>query len=196
MLTELSVIPSTSSDAPDGSSSFSITLSKPLDMGQTSTLEVLLILANCLEPFPAEISQSDPQLVLYHDSAYILSSHKVREQITYIRTPTSKVESHTRMEPTSRSGTELKYGPYMDQKPYTFSPIMVHFENNHPFAVVEELVREIVVSHWGSIQVTEHFQLVNAGAKLNGVFSRLAFYTIYIVLLIDDVDKILCVAKA
>ncbi|KAF2295749.1 hypothetical protein GH714_033818 [Hevea brasiliensis] len=84
-----------------------------------------------------------------------------------------KSESFTRVEPTNRVSTELKYGPYEDRTPYSFSPIIVHFENNNPFAVVEELVREVEISHWGNLQITEHYKLVHAGARHKGVFSRL-----------------------
>jgi hypothetical protein len=83
------------------------------------------------------------------------------------------VESFTRVEPTKLAGRELKYGPYEDHPPYSFSPVIVHLENNSPFAVVEELLREVEISHWGNLQITEHYKLVHAGARHKGVFSRL-----------------------
>jgi hypothetical protein len=52
--------------------------------------------------------------------------------------------------------------------------VQVHFENNSPFAVVEQLEREIEVSHWGNVYVTEHYKMRNAGAKHKGTFSRSA----------------------
>jgi hypothetical protein len=52
--------------------------------------------------------------------------------------------------------------------------VQVHFENNSPFAVVEQLEREIEVSHWGNVYVTEHYKMCNAGAKHKGTFSRSA----------------------
>ncbi|QCE07937.1 oligosaccharyltransferase complex subunit alpha [Vigna unguiculata] len=89
----------------------------------------------------------------------------------------SRVESFTVVDPTKRAGTELKYGPYENHPPYSYSPVLVHFENNNPFAVVEELEREIEISHWGSIQVTERYSLVHAGAQHKGVFSRVEYQT-------------------
>ncbi|KAF2295081.1 hypothetical protein GH714_031408 [Hevea brasiliensis] len=71
--------------------------------------------------------------------------------------------------------SELKYGPYEDRPPYSFSPIIVHFENNNPFAVVEEIVREVEISHWGNLQITEHYKLVHTGARHKGVFSRVDY---------------------
>ncbi|XP_068666158.1 dolichyl-diphosphooligosaccharide--protein glycosyltransferase subunit 1B-like [Aristolochia californica] len=172
---ELSIIPTESPDAPNGAKLFSISLLKLLKNGESATLDVSLILTHSLEPFPAEIGQSEPQLVYYRDSALMLSPYHVREQTMYIKTPTTKVESYTRVDPTVRSDTEIKYGRYEEHPPYSFSPVVVHFENNHPFAVVEELVREVEVSHWGSLQITEHYQLFHAGARHGGGFSRVEY---------------------
>lgn len=168
----LDVNPTEVLDAPNGTKYFSITLPNPLNKGETTTLEVLYILTRSQEPFPAEISQSESQLVYYRDSAEVLSPYYIKQQTTFIKTPSSKVESFTRVEPTNRASTDLKYGPYNDLPPYSFSPILVHFENNNPFAHVEELVREVEISHWGSIQIREHYTLVHAGARHKGVFSR------------------------
>ncbi|XP_061999986.1 dolichyl-diphosphooligosaccharide--protein glycosyltransferase subunit 1B [Rosa rugosa] len=171
----LEVNPTELPDAPNGTKYFKILLLNPLSAGETATLEVLYILTHSLEPFPAEISQSESQLVYYRDSAIILSPYYIKQQTTFIRTPSTKVESFTRVEPTTRAGTELKYGPYKDRPAYSYSPVLVHFENNSPFAVVEELVREVEISHWGSLQITEHYTLAHAGARHKGVFSRVDY---------------------
>ena len=175
-LARLEVKPTELPDAPNDSKYFTIYLVNPLNSGESTTLEVLYVLTHSLEPFPAEIGQSESQLVFYRDSALILSPYHIKQQTTFIKTPSTKVESFTRVEPTNRAGTEIKYGPYEDRPPYTFSPILVHFENNSPFAVVEELVREVEISHWGNIQVTEQYTLVHAGARHKGVFSRQSSY--------------------
>ncbi|XP_057477074.1 dolichyl-diphosphooligosaccharide--protein glycosyltransferase subunit 1B [Actinidia eriantha] len=171
----LDVKPKEVFDAPNGAKYFSISLLNPLKMGESVTLEVLYTLTHSLEPFPLEISQSESQLVYYHDSAIILSPYHIKQQITFVKTPSTKVESFTRVDPTDRAGTELKYGPYEDRPPYSFSPTIIHFENNNPFAVVEELVREVEISHWGSLQITERYTLVHAGARHKGVFSRVEY---------------------
>lgn len=165
--------------APNGSKFYAISLLKPLSKGENVTLEILYILTHSLEPFPLEISQSESQLVYYRDSAIILSPYSIKQQATLFKTPTNKVESFTKVEPTHRSGTELKYGAYENQTPYSFSPVIIHFENNNPFAVVEELEREIEISHWGNVQVTERYKLAHAGARHKGVFSRLGYYHLH-----------------
>ncbi|XP_052199306.1 dolichyl-diphosphooligosaccharide--protein glycosyltransferase subunit 1B [Diospyros lotus] len=171
----LDVKPTEMPEAPNGTKYFLISLLNPLSVGESVTLEVLYVLTHSLEPFPLEISQSESQLVYYHDSAIILSPYHIKKQITFIKTPTAKVESFSRVEPTDRAGTEIKYGPYEDRPPYSFSPVIVHFENNNPFAVVEELVREVEISHWGSLLITEQYKLVHAGARHKGIFSRIEY---------------------
>lgn len=168
----LVVKPTELPDAPNDTKYFSISLVNPLNSGETATLEILYVFTHSLEPFPVEISQSESQLVYYRDSALILSPYHIKQQTTFIKTPSTKVESFTRVEPTSRASNELKYGPFEDRLPYSYSPILVHFENNNPFAVVEELVREVEVSHWGNLQITEHYKLAHGGAQHRGVFSR------------------------
>ncbi|ERN08374.1 dolichyl-diphosphooligosaccharide--protein glycosyltransferase subunit 1B [Amborella trichopoda] len=171
----LPVNPTKLPSAPKGTQLFSLSLSKPLNNGESITLEVLTIFTHSLQPFPVEISQSESQFVHYRDSAVLLSPYEIKEQITYIKTPSNKIESYTRVDPTNVVGTELKYGRFNDRPAFSFLPIMVHFENNHPFAVVEELIRRIEVSHWGSVQVKEHYRLVHAGARHKGVFSRVDY---------------------
>ncbi|KAK6933384.1 Ribophorin I, partial [Dillenia turbinata] len=151
----LDVSPTELPDAPNRAKFTSISLKNPLNA--------------------VEISQSESQLVYYHDSAIILSPYFIKQQTTFIKTPNTRVESFSRVDPTSRAGTELKYGPYVDRAPYSFSPITIHFENNNPLAVVEELVREVEVSHWGSLQITDHYKLAHAGARHKGVFSRVEY---------------------
>ncbi|XP_078427914.1 ribophorin I [Wolffia australiana] len=171
----LVVKPTASSDTTDEPYLFSISLNNPLKPGLTTVLEVLLVQTHALTPFPAEIGQSETQLVYYHDSAFILSPYHILEQTTFIKTPSKRIESYSREEPTSIGAAEIKYGPYEDRVPYSVSPIIVHFENNNPFAVVEELTRIIEISHWGSVQVTEHYRLNHGGARHKGVFSRLEY---------------------
>ncbi|OWM70199.1 hypothetical protein CDL15_Pgr026049 [Punica granatum] len=171
----LDVNPAELPDGPNGTKYFSISLHNKLGAGEVATLEILYMLTHSLDPFPVEISQSESQLVYYRDSAVILSPYHIKQQTTFIKTPSSKIESFSMVEPTNRAGAELRYGPYENRSPYSYSPIIVHFENNNPFAVVEELVREVEISHWGSIQVTEQYKLAHAGARHKGVFSRVEY---------------------
>ncbi|KAK6933386.1 Ribophorin I [Dillenia turbinata] len=161
----LDVNPTEQPDGPNGAKFTSISLKNALNAGESATYEALLQLTHSLEPFPAKTSQSESQLVYYHDSAIILSPYFIKQQTTFIKTPSTRVESFSRVDPANQAGRELKYGPYVDCAPYSFSPIIIHFENNNPFAVVEELACEVEVSHWDSLQITEHYKLGHAGAR-------------------------------
>jgi oligosaccharyltransferase complex subunit alpha (ribophorin I) len=57
----------------------------------------------------------------------------------------------------------------------TFEHLNVHFTNNGPMAIFTEASRTIEVSHWGNINVEEHFEISNEGAKVKGEWGRVDF---------------------
>ncbi|KAI3459935.1 hypothetical protein Pfo_016598 [Paulownia fortunei] len=136
---------------------YSVSLPKELGKGGSLTLEVKAVYTHMLRPFPEKITQAEIQLVAFQDSAHYLSPHAV------------KVQSLTN---TKVSGSEIKYDPYENLPPFSYSPIVVHYVNSNPFAVARELIREIEISHWGNVQVTENFNLIHAGAEIAGEFSN------------------------
>ncbi|PIN14674.1 Oligosaccharyltransferase, alpha subunit (ribophorin I) [Handroanthus impetiginosus] len=154
---------------------YSVTLPKELGKGRSLTLEVKAVFTHILRPFPEKITQADVQLVAFQDSAYYLSPYAVKVQSLTVKLPEPKVESYTKLEKTKFSGSEIKYGPYEDLPQFSYSPIVIHYVSNKPFAVAQELVREIEISHWGNVQVTENYNLVHAGAEIAGEFSRLDY---------------------
>lgn len=151
---------------------YSVSLPKGLNKGDSLSFDVLAVFTHALRPFPEKITQADVQFVLFLDTAYYLSPYTVRVQSLSVKLPEAKIESYTKLESTKIHGSEIKYGPYENLPPYSFKPIRFHFENNQPFPVAQELVREIEISHWGSIQITEHYNLVHGGAQSRGEFSR------------------------
>ncbi|RVW50859.1 Dolichyl-diphosphooligosaccharide--protein glycosyltransferase subunit 1A [Vitis vinifera] len=154
---------------------YSVSLPKGLGKGESLTLDVLVVFTHSLKPFPKEITQADFQLVVFQDSGHYLSPYEVKFQSLSVKLPDARIESYTRLENTKTVGSEIKYGPYENHPPFSYSPIVVHFEQNQPFAVAEQLVREIEISHWGNVQVTEHYKLIHAGAQSKGEFSRLDY---------------------
>ncbi|CAL9146649.1 unnamed protein product [Musa hybrid cultivar] len=154
---------------------YSVSLPKGLEKGGTVSLDVLAVFAHSLQPFPEEITQADGQLVVYQDSAYYLSPYTVKVQTLGIRLPGGRVESYTKFPNAKLVVSEITYGPFENLPAFSYSPVIVHFENNYPFAVAHELVREIEISHWGNVQITEHYNLVHGGAKTKGGFSRLDY---------------------
>ncbi|CAE5964331.1 unnamed protein product [Arabidopsis arenosa] len=174
-LVNLSVREADSNGIPDSISVYSVALPKPLSKGDTLTLEVVAAFTNVLQPFPEKITQGEIHLVMLQESAQYLSPYAVESQSLSIKLPNARIESYTKLENTKLQGSELKYGPYKNLQSYSYSPIVVHFESKAAFAVAEKLVREIEVSHWGNVQVTEHYNVVHRGAQLKGEFSRLDF---------------------
>ncbi|XP_010428697.1 PREDICTED: dolichyl-diphosphooligosaccharide--protein glycosyltransferase subunit 1A [Camelina sativa] len=160
---------------PDSISVYSVGLPKTLSKGDTLTLEVVATFTNVLQPFPEKITQGEIHLVMLQESSQYLSPYTVESQSLSIKLPNARIESYSKLENTKLQGSELKYGPYKNLSPFSYSPIVVHFESKAAFSVAEKLVREIEVSHWGNVQVTEHYNVVHRGAQLKGEFSRLDF---------------------
>ncbi|KAL5984258.1 Dolichyl-diphosphooligosaccharide--protein glycosyltransferase subunit 1A [Asimina triloba] len=154
---------------------YSISLPKELAEGNSFTVDILSVFTHSLDPFPEEITQADTQLLLFQDSAVYLSPYQVTIQSLSIRLPSPRVETYTKLPNAKLVDSEIKYGPYENLPPFSYHPIVVHFENNKPFAVGEKLVREIEVSHWGNVQITEHYNLVHGGARTKGGFSRIEY---------------------
>ncbi|CAM6112002.1 unnamed protein product [Calypogeia fissa] len=168
------LLPAVPSDAesPANVSYYSVRLDKPLKKDGAVNIEIYAAYTHLLKPFPEEISQSDVQLVLYHDSAHFLSPYPVKIQTASLKAPTYRVESFTKVEGGRNSEGEIRYGPYENVPALSYVPITIHFENNSPFSVARTLEREIEISHWGSIYVTEKYDIKHAGARHKGVFSR------------------------
>lgn len=66
-------------------------------------------------------------------------------------------------------------GNQVDIAPFTTSKISVMYDNQSPAVVLTEATKQIKVSHWGNIQIDEHFTMENIGAKIKGQFSRFDF---------------------
>ena len=154
---------------------YTFPLPKTVKQGEVVTFESYVVLVHQMKPFPEEISQSDVQLVTYDDSAYILSPYPIKMQTTTFQLSSSRLESFTKVAPTKVVDTEVRYGPYENIQALKSKPVTLHFENNQPFAVVEELVREVEISHWGNVYITENYKLANKGARLKGSFSRFEY---------------------
>lgn len=154
---------------------YTLALPKAYNSGEVLTFESYVALTHQLKPFPEEITQSEYQLVKYVDNAYILTPYPVKMQTSLFKLSSTRVISYSKVGSTKAIDSEVRYGPYESIEPLTTKPITLHFENNQPFAVVTELVREVEISHWGNVYVTENYKLANKGARLKGGFSRFEY---------------------
>ncbi len=149
-----------------------IKFENPLEGGKFSTVDVYFSLIHYLKPYPVEITQNEKQFIKFIGNCYIFTPYHVSKVITSVALGTKNVESYTRIEPVSYSDSHILYGPYKDLPPFSVGEVEIHYENNSPFVIASQLLRQIEVSHWGNIAVEEEITLEHTGAKLKGPFSR------------------------
>ena len=76
---------------------------------------------------------------------------------------------------TDKKQRVIRYGPYKDACPLLFDFLNIHFTNNGPMAIFTEASKTYEVSHWGNINVEEHFEIFNEGAAVKGEWGRVDF---------------------
>ncbi|CAH0481353.1 unnamed protein product [Peronospora belbahrii] len=161
---------------PEDVTLYTIFLDKPLDKGEMGSVKVSAYFTRTLKPYPAEIKQSEDQLVLFDASYLVTSPYVTKKQATKLKLSTSKVESIHAAEPVARKGFVVILGPYNDINAFAAgmeaSPLSVHYKNHAPFATITKLTREIEVSMWGRVSFEEVYDMEHTGAKLKGGFSR------------------------
>lgn len=149
-----------------------IKLKEALKPKNILNVDIEIVLTGLVTPYPEEIKQKDKQFVQYFGNHYVYSMYKVTSQKTTLQLGTKKVESFSKLNPTSQIDTTIVYGPYKNIEPFSMHKLSVHYENNSPFLIVSQLIRSIELSHWGNIAVEESIELRHEGAKLKGSFSR------------------------
>lgn len=154
---------------------YKVSLGSSLEKDASVTLNVETVFSHKLEPFPTKIGQSEKQQVVYKANTYVYSPYLVKEQKTTVKLPSSTIESYSRLKPSSSNDNAISYGPYKEVKAFKTHEMKIHFENNAPFVVVNEMKRWIEVSHWGNIAVEETYHMTHEGAKLKNHFSRYDF---------------------
>jgi oligosaccharyltransferase complex subunit alpha (ribophorin I) len=148
-----------------------VDLKEGVKAGAAASLIIVATFTRTIVPFPAEIRQEQQQLVNYADSVYFFTPYKTVKQSTTVKLASSTVESYTKKQSTQR-GSEIEYGPFTDIEGFDSSPLYIHYQNNAPFATATRMIKEIEISHWGNVAITENYDLTHSGAKLTGPFSR------------------------
>ncbi|PWZ01771.1 Ribophorin I [Testicularia cyperi] len=152
--------------------------------GITLTLE--LALNHATQPLPAEVKQTDPQLLLWHGDASIRSPYPTVAGSVKVKAPSPKIASYQPVDLATKSGSIVTYGPFSDLKP--FDPATgiqqgsLHFQSDLPQASIVSLHRTAEISHWGdALSIEDRVLIRNTGPRLKGHFSRIehqmaAFY--------------------
>ncbi|VDN58751.1 unnamed protein product [Dracunculus medinensis] len=152
-----------------------VELLNSISAGEKSTITIEYFVTQILKPFPAAITQSEVQFVVYEGNVHAASAYNVLKETSTVILPQGKLESYTPVSPSRTESGKIIYGPYENVKPMAVKKIKVHAENNSPFVVATNVERLIEVSHWGNIAIEEKIALVHKGAELKGPFSRLDF---------------------
>lgn len=155
-----------------------VVLKNAVPKGETGHVKLTTYFTRVLTPFPAEIKQTEDQLVVYEDAHVLVSPYETETQTTKLKLPSGKVESYSQVEPVTRKGSAITYGPYNKVQPLAAgaAPSMrIHFKNHSPFLTMTNLVREVEVSMWGRVSIEEVYDLQHSGAKLKGGFSRFEY---------------------
>lgn len=151
---------------------YAVKLQSALGSGQSVTFVFTSVMSHTLKPHPANIAQSEKQLVIFKDSHYVFSPYLVKKQTTNVKLSSATIESFSKLKPSSSSESTITYGPYKEISAFKKSEMKVHYENNSPFLTVNEMTRWIEVSHWGNVAVEETYSMTHTGAGLKGHFSR------------------------
>lgn len=77
-------VPAEVAGAPSGAVCHSVKLGAPLAAGEVASLSVSAVLAKAQTPFPAEITQTEQQLMTYTDNVYVMSPYAVSAQTTEV----------------------------------------------------------------------------------------------------------------
>jgi len=146
-----------------------------ISAGGSDSVDVEVVLAQVLEMYPAAITQREKQLVRFTGNHYVFLPYTTMTQSTTVNVASSAIESYSKLKPVSQSDSTITYGPYSNMEPFSSSEMVIHSENNNPMLVVANLEREIEISMWGNIAVTETVDVRHDGATLKGSFSRYEF---------------------
>ena len=140
-------------------------------------LVVKSIYTRSLQPHPAEITQSQRQLVRYDGHIQTLSPYATKTTTTRVKLPQgSRLESFTRASKMTTGTNKLTYGPFKDIQPNQADHMSIHYENNSPFLAITSLTRNVEISPWSrSIYISNEVKVSHIGAKLKGPFSRIDF---------------------
>lgn len=83
------------------------------------TVDVESSYAHALIPYPAEITQSQKQQVLYNGNVYFFSPYPTKSQTTTVTTTTTAIESYSKSpKPVSQTDRTVTYGPYEQREAF------------------------------------------------------------------------------
>jgi len=141
----------------------------------TVELSIEEIYTHVTKPLPTKIKQTMDQLMTYEGSLHHYSPYVTRRESVSASFPSKKVIKFTPEENAKKSGSTIKFGEYKDLPANADDKVYFHYEANIPFVSTHYLFREVEVSHWGNVKITDNADVRHRGAELDGTFSRVQY---------------------
>jgi len=150
-------------------------LSSPIKADGTVDLTIEEIYTHVTTPLPEKIKQTMDQLMTYEGSLHHYSPYATRREQVSASFPSKKLLKYTPEDGAKKSGSTLKFAEYKDLPAKSAEKVYFHYEANIPFVSTHYLFREVEVSHWGNVKVTDNADVRHRGAALDGTFSRVQY---------------------
>ena len=153
---------------------YAVEFPSAVGVGETVHLILFLSFTRTLTPLPSHKQQDEHQLVIYHDTSHFLSPYPSTSQKSTYKLQSSHIESYTRKH-ASVSSDAVEYGPFTDVPAWSWPPLSLHFQNDAPFITMLSMRKEVEISQWGNVAITEWYAMQHTGAQLTGPFSRFEY---------------------
>lgn len=139
---------------------------------ESEQIQVQFIITQQLRPHPEQISQHDPQLVLYNGNSVWYSPYETRVQHTHVRLPSvGSIESFSK--PGQRQDRQILYGPFENVAANSQRSLTVHYQTSSSMLLITQLKRTVQVSPWsGKVHFEDWIDVLHSGAALKDSFSR------------------------
>mmetsp|Transcript_1847 Transcript_1847/g.3300 ORF Transcript_1847/g.3300 Transcript_1847/m.3300 type:complete len:618 (-) Transcript_1847:1253-3106(-) len=128
-----------------------------LQAGETLDIFILMIRVGDVSPNPKEMKQSEKQTLTWTGSSLFYSPYKTMEEKCIFST---------------RGVNRGSFGPYENTHPFSRDFQSIWFPFREPVLIADYYGKSVTISHWGNINVVEHYVIRNVGARLKGEFSQ------------------------
>lgn len=163
---------------------------KPSDNSKPFVLVVDVTYGNAFAPFPEVVEQTEKATYQLGSNLFMPSPYKTVKEKLKVMLPTSNVLHYMKdpqrdslkvVSSVDKSGKTITYGPYehgQELVEFDYEPLQIRFEPSSSFEylTVNDLKKELWVSHWGSnVAVEEWYTLQHNGPQLKTEFSRIDY---------------------
>lgn len=149
---------------------YCIELFEPMEPGTSRDFSFQAIYGRIYSPYSPEITKLENQFLLYNDSYYWTTPYKTAKQKSIFVFPNYSIKLFRELRPYQIAGNRLLCGTYEDVDAFSSHPAIFYFMHNIPLIFSPKIVREVKVSHWGSVAIEDLVQIQNEAAATTGGF--------------------------